>query len=98
MNNKQRKARVKLLEDLVNAQAELIVIHQETLDAIDLADNAFATTVDPYNESVIGKDLQEIREQHMDREDELLDEISGYFDRLEGKDQKKPDDTENSDI
>lgn len=97
MNNQQRKKRVRTLEDLVNAQQELIMVYSEIMDVIDSADHAVATSMDPYDQTVIGKDLHEVRAQHVDREEELTYEIAGYYDVLEGKD-KKPVNDEDSNI
>lgn len=96
MNNKQRKQRVEILENLVNAQQELIMIYSEIMDVIDASDHAVATTVDAWENSIIGKDLHEVRELHFDREEELTYEISGYFDKLEGKEpsEKPPEDSD----
>lgn len=96
MNKEQRKKRVRVLEDLVNAQQELIMVYSEVMDVIDAADHAVATTVDPYNETVIGKDLQEVRALHIDREEELVYEIAKYFDVIEGKDKKPTDDNDSN--
>ena len=85
MNKEQRKKRVRVLEDLVNAQQELIMVYSEVMDVIDAADHAVATTIDPYTETVIGKDLHEVRSQHIDREEELMYEIASYYDIIEGK-------------
>lgn len=88
MNTKQRKKLVETLQNLVNAQQELIVIYEPLLDAVDSADHAIATIIDPFDGNVMGKDLQDLRALHYDREDQLMQEISSLFDKLEGKDLK----------
>ena len=91
MSNKQN--RTLILEDLVNAQQELIMIYMEVMDAVDSADQAIATTMDPYDETIIGKDLHDLREKHIEREAELAAEIARYFDKLEGKEPEKEKET-----
>lgn len=91
MNKKQREECTRTLEDLVNAQAELILIYETIMTPIDAADNAIATMIDPYDGSIIGKDLHDLRAVHYDREQELHHEIATYYDKLEGKEAPKPD-------
>lgn len=86
------KQRITLLEDLINAQQELIMIYNPIIDLIDCADNAYVTTTDPYQETMIGKDLHDERDDHVEREAELLAEIAGYFDIIEGKQPEKKED------
>jgi ribosome-associated translation inhibitor RaiA len=87
------KRKLTILEDLCNAQQELIAIFEITLNAVDAADVAIASVTDPYDGSIIGKDLHELRGQHVDREAELYAEIDNLFDKLEGKLEKTNEDS-----
>lgn len=84
----KKKKKAELLENLAQAQAELILIHRETLDVIDMADYATAAIEPlnipmPHGSTPVGTDLHDLRDEHMDREEELLDEISKIWEQLD---------------
>lgn len=77
------KNKVLILEQLATAQAELILIQDETISTVDFSDIAIASVHDPDDEGMIGKNLHEVRKQHIDREEELVSEIEQLYKQLD---------------